>query len=154
VRYQALRSEGERAIADGHYDIAISDYEEIEKIRPVDLLPHRRLAGLYARTHQEEKEIGELDKIAASELKDNMYAKGAARIERDLGHYDLAAARALHAVYVDPYDASAHKLLEEIDEKLGDAAGSAREKRVIEELAHWQERADSAQGSDTTQPAN
>jgi cellulose synthase operon protein C len=138
-KYALLRDQAEELIKKNDFKGALGLYEEIAKIRPVDLLPHRRLAGLYAQTNQPAKEVAQLDMIAAVELKDSTFAKGAARVYRDLGDYPQAVQRATQAVYIDPYDPGAHKLLEECFAKLGNADGVAREKRVIDELEHWQE---------------
>ena len=60
-----------------------------------------------------------------------------ARIYRDTNKLDDAAKYGLEAVYVEPYDLDAHKLLAEIYEKSGDAKGLARERRVIPVLERW-----------------
>ena len=44
---------------------------------------------------------------------------------------------ALTAVYTDPYDLSAHKLLAEVYDKAGNESGAARENRVIPVLEKW-----------------
>jgi tetratricopeptide (TPR) repeat protein len=142
-KYDSLKEEGEKLIKARDFAKAVVVYEEIVTLRPMDLLPHQRLAGLYMTksVNLPDKAVEQLDKLAAVELNNNMYAKGAARIYRDTGNLAEAAKRALTAAYIDPYDADAHRMLADIDEKLGDTKGLAREKKVIEELDHWRDPA-------------
>ena len=60
-----------------------------------------------------------------------------ARIYRDENSPEKAKKYALAAVYIDPYDDSAHELLAEICEKAKDDAGLAREKNVLTMLEEW-----------------
>ena len=123
------------AMVQGHqYKDAVAAWEDIAKIRPVDELPHKRLAGLYLtkEVNEPEKGAAELDLLSKVELKDNRYAKRVARLYRDTGKMDLAANYALMAVYTSPYDEDAHEILQEIEEKAGNnEKGLDREKRVI-----------------------
>ena len=143
AKYQTLRDQGEEMIQAHEYAKAVPIFDQIVVLRPMDILPHQRLAGLYMNRaiHQPQKAAAQLDILAAVELNNNMYTKGAARIYRDIGDLDKAAARALKAVYIDPYDADAHRMLLDLYQKLGNTAGAAREQRVIGELEHWQENA-------------
>jgi len=85
------------------------------------------LAGLYLtkQINQPEKAIEHLKALAAVELKDNNYAKRIARIYRDENEFEQAEQYALTAVYTDPYDLSAHKLLASVYEKGGNETGAA-----------------------------
>ena len=120
------------------FDEAIAGWEEIGKLRPVDALPHQRLAGLYldqeAERRRRSSSSSALHKV---ELKDNRYAK---RIARHLPRRQEARTRrakyAMEAVYIDPYDLRAHELLAEIYEG-GRRKGLEREKRVIPVLTKW-----------------
>ncbi len=147
AKYDALRKDGETFIKARDYVKAVPVFEEIAKIRPVDLLPHQRLAGLYMskEVNQPQKAAEQLDLLARVELKNNVYAKGAARIYESINNLDQASVRALQAVFIDPYDMSAHQLLAEIYTKMGNTDGLDRENRCMQELTHWQEAA--------TQPA-
>jgi hypothetical protein len=60
-----------------------------------------------------------------------------ARLYARAGNLDLACQRALKAVYINPYDMSAHELLAELDAKAGNTAGAAREEHVIPILKAW-----------------
>ena len=71
------------------------------------------------------------------ELKDNRYAKRIARLYRDEDKWADEAKYALTAVYIDPYDTSAHELLAGAYEKTGDQKGLEREHRVLDTLAKW-----------------
>jgi tetratricopeptide (TPR) repeat protein len=122
------------ALVQGHeYTEAIKKWEEIAKLRPVDELPHKRLAGLYLtkQVNKPDKAAAELILLSKVELKDNRYAKRVARLYRDTGKMDLAAQYALRAVYTSPYDEDAHEILQEIEEKIGNEKLVDREKRVI-----------------------
>jgi len=124
------------ALVDAHqYKEAVNQWEEISLIRPVDELPHKRMAGLYLTkdVNDPDRAAEELVLLSKVELKDNRYAKRVARLYRDLGKFDLAYKYAMLAVYTSPYDESAHELLQQIDEKwpAAPAQGADRERRVI-----------------------
>ncbi len=135
-KYTALREKAEGLMKARQYADAAKAWEEIAVLRPVDSLPHQRLAGLYLTRELRDnaKAIEHLQVLAKVELKDNRYDKRLARLYRDTGRLDDAAHTALDAVYIDPYDRSAHELLAEIDEKANNARGLEREKRVIDML--------------------
>jgi tetratricopeptide (TPR) repeat protein len=155
-KYDQLRAEGEKLIRDHEYAKAVPVFEEIAKIRPMDVLPHQRLAGLYmnADVNQPEKAAEQLDILARVELMNNMYAKGAARIYRNIDELEKAHVRALQAVYIAPYDADAHRLLADIDEKMGNLTELQREERVLQELSDWQDHQDQAAESPSPQSPN
>src|SRR5690606_7240850 len=109
----------------------IDTWEQIARLRPVDALPHQRLAGIYLATRQPQKAIEHLDRLHKVSLKDHRYAIAIARTYRDMGQLDDAIRYATEAVYISPYDPRSHRLLAELYEKAGNAEGAAREKRVI-----------------------
>lgn len=141
-KYNELRERGEDLIKSRKHADAVQVWEEIASIRPVDALPHQRLAGLYLATdvNRPEKAIEQLKILHAVELKDNRYAKRITRLYRDLHRIDDAQLYALQSVYIDPYDLDAHKLLAEVYEKAGNATGLERERRVIPVLEKWIEQ--------------
>jgi tetratricopeptide (TPR) repeat protein len=147
-KYDFLRKEAEDLIGQRQYQLAMPVWEQIEKLRPMDILPHKRLAALYKLCNEPEKSAGQLAILAAVELQNNSYAKATARAYRDIGNLNEALRWAKRAVFTNLYDADAHKLLADVDEKLGDADGVAREERVIGELASWKQMIDAA----ATQP--
>lgn len=147
-KYDELRHEGEDLIAQRQFALALPIWEQIEKLRPMDILPHKRLAALYKLDNQPENSADQLAVLAAVELQNNSYAKATGRAYRDIGKMDEALRWAKRAVYTNLYDPDAHRLLGEVDEKMGDADGAAKEKRVIGELAAWKEMIDAA----ATQP--
>ncbi len=106
-------------------------WEEIVKLRPVDLLPHKRLAGLYKVCNEPRKAAEQLAILAAVDVQSNVYAKAAARTLRDIGKYDEAVKWARRAVYTDPYDPDAHKILADLDAKVGNAKELEREQKVM-----------------------
>ncbi len=139
AKYAELREQGEALIKSHQYKEAVDVWEQIVAIRPVDQLPHQRLAGLYLTKAMRnvDKAIEHLSALDAVELKDDRFAKRISRLERDEGEFGRAIAEAQRAVYTDPYDLDAHQLLAELYEKSGDAAGLAKEERVIPVLQKW-----------------
>ncbi len=136
-KYDDLRDQGEAKIADKDYAGAAKVWEQIAALRPMDELPRRRLAGLYQATHQLPQAIEQFKKLHLLEVRDDKYAKAIARLYRDEGDYRNAAAYALQAVYVEPYDLAAHQLLADMCDRAGDEKGAAREGRVIPILKGW-----------------
>ena len=139
AEYDDLRKQGEELIKQRKYADAVKIWEEIATLRPVDVLPHTRLAGLYLRKeiHQPAKLVRELKELHARSLHDNIYAKKIARVYRDENQTDDAVKFALQAVYIDPYDMDAHELLAQLYEKSGNQAGQEREHLTIPVLADW-----------------
>jgi tetratricopeptide (TPR) repeat protein len=134
AKYDQLRGEGEDLISQRQFQLALPVWEQIQQIRPMDILPHKRLAALYRLCGQPRKSADELAILAAVELQNNTFAKATARAYRDIGDPQEAIRWARRAVYTDLYDADAHSLLADLDEKIGDANGLAREQRVMGEL--------------------
>ena len=139
AKYDKLLDQGERLIASKKYADAIPVWEEIQKLRPMDEDPHKKLAGLYMsdQVNQPQKALVHLKMLHLLVNSDDRYAKRIARLYRDLGDYENAQAWGLQSVYIDPYDLDAHQMLEQICEKSGDAAALDREQRVIPELQAW-----------------
>jgi len=138
-RYEELRDRGEELVKARDYAEAVKVWEQIARLRPVDALPHQRLAGLYLskQMNDPEKAIEQLKILHNVELHDNRYAKRIARVCRDTGRLDEAQHSALAAVYIDPYDLDAHQLVAEIAEKAGNQAILQRERRMIPALEKW-----------------
>lgn len=141
-KYEGLVKTGQAQIQARQFKEAAKTWEQIVKLRPVDALPHTRLAGLYLRpeVNQPLKAIEQLVILDKVSLYDNVYAKKISRLYRDNGDLESAMKYGLQAVYIDPYDMTAHELLSQLYEKAGNAAGSEREKRVIPVLADWLEK--------------
>jgi tetratricopeptide (TPR) repeat protein len=136
-KYKKLVKDAETMVKARRYDEAIKAWAEIVKMRPMDALPHQRLAGLYIVTKQPEKAIEHLVRLHQVEMHDNAYAKRVARLYRDMGQTGKAIEYGLQSVYVDPYDTTAHELLAELYEKAGNAAGAEREKKALAVLEEW-----------------
>jgi tetratricopeptide (TPR) repeat protein len=143
-KYNQLVKEAESLVRARQYPQALKLWLQIVKLRPMDALPHQRLAGLYLTKaiNQPEKAVEHLERLHKVELHDNRYAKRIARIERDLGHMDLAIKYALQGVYVDPYDSDAHELLQELYEKTNNTEGAQREKKTLAILDEWSKSGD------------
>jgi Flp pilus assembly protein TadD len=140
-KYDGLRNQGEDLIQSRQYAEAAKVWEDIARLRPADSLPHQRLAGLYLAkgARDEQKAAEQLEILSKVELKDNRYAKRLSRLYRDMKDWDKAAKWSLDAVYIDPYDISAHEVLEDVCQNTDNPAGVAREKHVIEELTQLHE---------------
>jgi tetratricopeptide (TPR) repeat protein len=142
AQYKQLREEGEALIKTRQYAAALKIWQQAATLRPVDALPHQRLAGLYLTKaiNDPQKALDHLILLHRAELHDNAYAKRIARIYRDLNQLDKAENYALQSVYIDPYDPSAHERLAEIYEKGHNNAGLAREQRVMNLLQQGQQQ--------------
>src|SRR6185436_15559770 len=123
----------------GAWDDALSVWEQINKLRPMDQLPHMRLSSICLKLKKTDAAVKHLEALDAVELKDNRYAKAIARIYRDAGKTEEATKHAQRAVYIDPYDQAAHELLAGLYEKAGNGTGLSKEKRVLAVLAEWQQ---------------
>jgi tetratricopeptide (TPR) repeat protein len=153
AKYDVLVEEADPLIAAQDYAGAAKKWEQIEKIRPMDLLPHERLMGIYLQLKDWDKACGELEILSKVELKDNRYTKVLARLYDRAGKDDLACQRALQAVYINPYDLAAHQLLAELASKTGQTALADREQRVIPILQKWlDENHDTGDGSRAPPP--
>jgi cellulose synthase operon protein C len=147
AKYDQLVADADALIKSKDYAGAATKWQAIVVLRPMDLLPHQRLMGLYLQLKDWPKAIDQLERIQQVELKDNRYTKVLARLYDRNGNLDLACQRALKAVYINPYDLSAHQLLAELDEKAGNKAGAAREEHVIPILKAWLARQTQDDGS-------
>jgi tetratricopeptide (TPR) repeat protein len=136
-KYAQLVADADALIQNQDYANAAAKWEEIVKLRPMDLLPHQKLMGLYIQLNDMDKACGQLEILSRVELKDNRYVKVLARLYEKQGKMDLAYQRALKAVYINPYDSAAHELLERVDDETGNKAGAAREKEALGILQQW-----------------
>jgi tetratricopeptide (TPR) repeat protein len=139
-KYNELVEKAEAMVQGRQYAEAIAAWEEIVKLRPMDQLPHQRLAGLYLAKEvaNPQKAAEHLLRLHQTSVKDNRFAKRLARLYMDeLKDMKKAEQYAVDSIYIDPYDLDAHQLLASVCEKTGDTAGLEREKRVIPVLAEW-----------------
>ncbi len=141
-KFEDLAKTGEEMIAAKKLKEATDVWRQANKLQPLNALPHRRLAGLHLRQGNPREALPHFKAFLPLELADNRYAKGIARIYRDLGELDNAAKYGMEAVYVNPYDPDAHALLVELYEKAGNADGVAKEKRVIAMLKELKKQVD------------
>ena len=141
AKYEEIRTRGEDLIKTKQYAEAIKAWDEALKLRPMDPLPRQRLAGLYLRPeiNQPEKAAEQLIRLHQVESKDNRYAKRVAGLYRDLNRLDDATTYAMQAVYIDPYDTSAHQMLAELYEQTGKTEQAQRERQMIGVLEKWHE---------------
>jgi tetratricopeptide (TPR) repeat protein len=138
-RYNELVEKAESLMQQRRHAEALEAWQQIAELRPVDALPHQRLAALYLtpQINDPRKAVEHLYRLHEVSLKDNRMAKRIARIWMELGEFAKAEAMAMEAVYVDPYDLTAHELLLAAQEKTGNQAGIERQKRVIPQLREW-----------------
>jgi tetratricopeptide (TPR) repeat protein len=138
-KFDKLKKEAEAAKDARQYDKAIDLWEQAIAVRPLDLLGNQRLAGLYLVTKQFDKAIKSLATLDKVELMDNRYAKQAAKIFKSEQKWPEAEKYAMQAIYITPYDTSAHELLRDIYKGSGNAKGMEREERMIPILEKWTE---------------
>lgn len=133
-KFKIVSEEAENATAARQDDAAIKAWEKALAIQPMNPTPRRRLAGLYLRKKEPLKAVEHLAALVPLELQDNRYPKRIARIYRDAGEMTQAQNFAMEAVYINPYDADAYKLLAELAEARGDAKDAERANAAIAEL--------------------
>ena len=80
TKYNKLKTDAESAKKAGNYEKAGKVWEEIVGLRPLDLLPHQRLAGIYLKLGQSDKAVEHLEALQKLELSDDRYAKAIAKI--------------------------------------------------------------------------
>lgn len=143
AQYELLRQEGESLIRSRQYPAALKIWLKISALRPMDPLPHQRLAGLYLSKaiNEPSQALNHLIALHRAELHDNAYAKRIARIYRDLDQLDKAEYFAMQSIYIDPYDPAAHELLAQIYEKDHNTDRLSRERRVMDLIQKLQKRA-------------
>ncbi|HSI33071.1 MAG TPA: tetratricopeptide repeat protein [Tepidisphaeraceae bacterium] len=136
AKYKKLATDGEALIKARKYPEALKVFQQIVEIRPMDALPHQRLAGLYLtkEVNQPAKAVEHLVRLHKVELHDNRWAKRIARLYRDTKTFDKAVEYGVQAVYIDPYDVDAHELLADLYDKAGNSAGAARERNTLKIL--------------------
>ena len=142
-KYDELKKEGDALIAARDYAGAAGQWEQIAKLRPMDDLPHKRLAGLYMKLDRDEDAARHLQALSRIELSDNRYAKRIAEIFQKSGKLDKATAAAVQAVYINPYDPAAHELLAGLYDATGKSDEATMEREVMSQL---QKRADESRG--------
>ncbi|HYE21426.1 MAG TPA: tetratricopeptide repeat protein [Tepidisphaeraceae bacterium] len=138
-KYKKLAADGEALIKARKYPEALKVFLQIVEIRPMDALPHQRLAGLYLtkEVNQPAKAVEHLVRLHKVELHDNRWAKRIARLYRDTKDFTKAAEYGLQAVYIDPYDVDAHELLADLYDKANNPAGAARERNTLKILEDY-----------------
>jgi cellulose synthase operon protein C len=138
-KVKEIKPQAEELLADKQYAQALPLWEQLNLLRPMEPLPHMRLASIYLNLKRTDDAVKHLEALDAVELKDNRYAKAIARIYRDAGRVNQALKYGRKAVYIDPYDDSAHELLAGLYEKSGNESGLSREKRVMSILSEWRQ---------------
>jgi cellulose synthase operon protein C len=138
-KYDELVEKADELVKARQYAQAAAAWEAIVKLRPMDQLPHQRLAGIYLSKEARDppKAMQHLLRLHQVSMKDNRFAKRLARLCIEATDLKQAHVYAFESVYIDPYDLDAHELLLEIAKQTGDQATVAREERVVPVLAAW-----------------
>jgi tetratricopeptide (TPR) repeat protein len=131
-KFEEFVKKGQDLIKAGEYEQALEVFQEAQKLQPLNPLPHQRLAGLYLskKINEPLKAVPHLMRVQVLELSDNRYAKRVARLYRDLGEFDRAIEYGTHALYIDPYDASAHDMMAQLYDSAGQADKARQEREV------------------------
>jgi cellulose synthase operon protein C len=135
--YTHLREQAEQAIADRRLPDALDLWLRIAALRPLDPLPHQRLAGLYLAPEllDRPKAAEHLKALHAVELKDNRYARRLARLYLDDNNPAEALRFARDAIYINFTDTAAHQLLLEAARKLPDPELVTLQQQRLERLS-------------------
>ena len=138
-KYDELRERGEDLVKTRRYADAVVVWEEIAAMRPVDALPHQRLAGLYLtrEVNHPQRAIEHLRRLHEVEQNDNRFAKRLSRLYRDTGQLDPAIEYAREATMIDPYDLDAHKTLLDLYDRAGDTTAAANQRLLVGKLERW-----------------
>jgi len=84
--------------------------EQYAGARPVDPMPHRKLAWYWLAGETPDRAIPHLEMLDAVEEKTPVFATQLAKLYREAGQRDKAMAKATRAIHFDPYDAPAREL--------------------------------------------
>ena len=80
LKYKLFVDAGTGLLEAQDYAGAATVWEKIETLRPMDLLPHQRLMGLYLQLKDWPNAEKELETLSQVELQDNRYVKVLARL--------------------------------------------------------------------------
>jgi tetratricopeptide (TPR) repeat protein len=127
ARYEELCKRGEALIAEKKMAEAVEVWKQASSLRPLEPLPHQRLAGLYlSRALGNPAAAAEhLQVLDRGNLKDARYAKRLVKLLA--AEPQRALPYAQRATRVDPWDAEARDLLASILAQLGEAEASHRQ---------------------------
>lgn len=152
ARYDELREGGERLIAERRLAEAVEVWEEIRALRPMDALPHQRLAGLYLSPEVQDRTRARrhLEILHAVELKDNRLARRLSRLAAEMGDWAAAVNYARQATWINPYDLAAHRLLLEQAAQAGDQDTVATQRRRLEVLESLNRPGQPASGGESS----
>jgi tetratricopeptide (TPR) repeat protein len=140
-KYKALVDKGDEQTKSNQYDEAIKTWTEAHALQPMNLTPRRRLAGLYLKQGKPKEALPHLEAVVPLELSDNRFSKRIARIYRDAGDLPNAIKKATEAIYIAPYDPTAHELLAELHDQSGEKELAVRDRTIAEELKAQQDKA-------------
>lgn len=139
-KYKALVETGDAQTKSNQYDEAIRTWNEALALQPMNLTPRRRLAGLYLKQNRPKDALPHLEAVVPLELSDNRFSKRIARIYRDAGDIPSAIRKATEAIYITPFDPTAHELLAELHEQAGEKLLADRDRKIATELKAQQDK--------------
>ena len=135
-KYNALIKRGEQLIADKQLAAAQVVWEQAAKLRPMDALPHQRLAGLcLSRTINKPLQAADhLILLDKAELKDNRYSKRLARLYQQENDLPKSLDFAARATRINPWDPDARDLFATVLSAHSDTAEAQRQKQVAQQI--------------------
>lgn len=140
TKYKEFETRANDLMKSNQLDDAIKLWNDAHALQPMNLTPHRRLAGLYIKQNRAKDALPHLEALVPLELSDNRFSKRIARIYRDTGDLPTALKKAEEAIYIAPYDATAHDLLAELHDQAGDTALATRDRTTAKELREQEEK--------------
>ncbi len=149
-KYSVLVKRGEQLIEEKQLAAAQPVWEEAAQLRPMDALPHQRLAGLFL-SHTINKPLQAADHLVLldkAELKNNRYSKRLAKIYQQENDLPQALDFAARATRINPWDPDARDLFATLLTASGDTAQAQRQKQVAQQI-----RAAEARPAHSHQPA-
>lgn len=130
-RYKHLCDQGQSLVDSAGYQEALNVWSQAAQVRPMDELPHQRLAGLYLHLKQDDLAVAQLNLLSRATQDNDAYSRRSARLLLDRGRLDQAAQAAARAIEINLYDPKAHEILLQVAVRRGDSQTAARERQAL-----------------------
>ncbi len=95
---------------DGDPRSLVPELERYASLRPVDPLPHKKLAEIWLASDTPERAIEHLERLDQLEDKSPVYAVKLSKLYRAQGERSLALEKATRALHINPYSAADREL--------------------------------------------
>ncbi|MCZ6837497.1 MAG: hypothetical protein O7G85_17105, partial [Planctomycetota bacterium] len=105
--------------------------EHYAGVRPVDPMPHRRLAFYWLESNTRERAIPHLEMLDRAQEKTPVFTTQLAKLYRDLGETEKAAKKANRALHFDPYHAASRELAASVAIENGDLTLARRHIKAL-----------------------